>query len=172
MSKVAGWLPVKIVAYLVSIGWLLCLAFLYGWRFLNKICLDVLAAYFDNSEPSTSKVSDNPEWNKQVLGFYQCNNGFNFVTRSYQSLGECVQLLCLLRIHVAVEGKGWIVLAIDNYDYGIIYLNIKGLRTAKPWFKLCMIMKRFWRLVISMISYSSSQVLVVWGDTGQSSLGV
>ena len=42
-------LPVKIVAYLVSIGWLLCLAFLYGWRFLNKICLDVLAAYFDNS---------------------------------------------------------------------------------------------------------------------------
>ena len=42
-------LPVKIVAYLVSIGWLLCLAFLYGWCFLNKICLDVLATYFDNS---------------------------------------------------------------------------------------------------------------------------
>ena len=40
---------VKIVAYLVSIGWLLCLAFLYGWRFLNKMCLDVLAAYLDNS---------------------------------------------------------------------------------------------------------------------------
>ena len=31
----------KIAAYLViSIGWLLCLAFLYGWCFLNKISLD------------------------------------------------------------------------------------------------------------------------------------
>ena len=39
----------KIAAYLViSIGWLLCLAFLYGWCFLNKISLD-LVAYFDNS---------------------------------------------------------------------------------------------------------------------------
>ena len=38
MSKVAG-LPAKIAAYLVSIGWLLCLALLYGWRFLNKISL-------------------------------------------------------------------------------------------------------------------------------------
>ena len=30
----------KIAAYLVSIGLLLCLAFLYGWRFLHKISLD------------------------------------------------------------------------------------------------------------------------------------
>jgi len=29
----------KIAAHLVSIGQLLCLAFLYGWRFLNKISL-------------------------------------------------------------------------------------------------------------------------------------
>ena len=35
----------KITAYLVSIGQLLCLAFLCGWRFLNKISLD----WFDNS---------------------------------------------------------------------------------------------------------------------------
>ena len=33
-------LPAKITTYLVSIGGLLCLAFLYGWRFLNKISLD------------------------------------------------------------------------------------------------------------------------------------
>ena len=33
-------LPVKITTYLISIGWLFCLAFLYGWRFLNKISLD------------------------------------------------------------------------------------------------------------------------------------
>ena len=39
MSKVAGLQPAKIAAYLVSIGWLLCLALLYGWRFLNKISL-------------------------------------------------------------------------------------------------------------------------------------
>ena len=33
-------LPVKITTYLISIGWIFCLAFLYGWRFLNKISLD------------------------------------------------------------------------------------------------------------------------------------
>ena len=25
--------------------------------------------------------------------------------------------ICLLGVQVAVEGKGWMVLAIDNYDY-------------------------------------------------------
>ena len=33
-------------------------------------------------------------------------------------------------------------------------------------------MKRFWRLVISVISYRSSQALVIRGDTGQSVSGV
>ena len=33
-------LPVKITTYLISIDWLFCLAFLYGWHFLNKISLD------------------------------------------------------------------------------------------------------------------------------------
>ena len=28
-------------------------------------------------------------------------------------------MICLLGVQVAVEGKGWMVLAIDNYDYGI-----------------------------------------------------
>ena len=32
-------LQAKIAAYLVSMGRLLCLAFLYGWHFLNKISL-------------------------------------------------------------------------------------------------------------------------------------
>ena len=27
--------------------------------------------------------------------------------------------ICLLGAQVAVEGKGWMVLAVDNYDYGI-----------------------------------------------------
>ena len=27
--------------------------------------------------------------------------------------------ICLLSVQVAVEGKGWMALAIDNYDYGI-----------------------------------------------------
>ena len=52
-------LPVKIAAYLVSIGRLLCLAFLYGWRFLNKISLDWPLTL--TTQPSTSKLSDNPE---------------------------------------------------------------------------------------------------------------
>ena len=35
-------LPAKIAPYLFSIGRLLCLAFLYRWRFLNKTSLDLL----------------------------------------------------------------------------------------------------------------------------------
>ena len=55
----SGQLLVKITAYLVSIGWLLCLAFLYGWRFLKKISLDWLLTL--TTWPSPSKFSDNPE---------------------------------------------------------------------------------------------------------------
>ena len=44
--------------YLISIGWLLCLAFPYGWRFSNKISLDWLLTLA--TQPSTSKLSDNP----------------------------------------------------------------------------------------------------------------
>ena len=47
-------LPVKIAAYLVSIGRLLCLAFLYGWRFLNKISLDWPLTL--TTQPSTSST--------------------------------------------------------------------------------------------------------------------
>ena len=53
-------LPVKIAAYLVSIAWLLCLAFLYGWRFLNKTSLDWPLTL--TTKPCTVKLSDNPEW--------------------------------------------------------------------------------------------------------------
>ena len=45
----------KIAAYLVSIGRLLCLAFLYGWSFLNKISLDWPLTL--TTQPSTSKRS-------------------------------------------------------------------------------------------------------------------
>ena len=55
----SGQLLVKITAYLVSIGWLLCLAFLHGWHFLNKISLDWLLTL--TTWPSTSELSDNPE---------------------------------------------------------------------------------------------------------------
>ena len=51
-------LPAKITAFLVSIGQLLCLAFLYGWRFLNKISLDWLLTW--TTQPSASKLCDNP----------------------------------------------------------------------------------------------------------------
>ena len=39
-------LQAKITACLVIMGWLLCLAFLYRWRFLNKISLDWLRNIF------------------------------------------------------------------------------------------------------------------------------
>ena len=49
----------KIAACLVSIGQLVCLAFLYGWCFLNKISLVWLLTL--TTQPSTSKLSDNPD---------------------------------------------------------------------------------------------------------------
>ena len=58
-------LSVKITAYFVSIGWLLCLAFLYGWCFLNKISLDWQLTL--TTQPSTSKLSDNPAHHFQDL---------------------------------------------------------------------------------------------------------
>ena len=54
----SSWLPVKSAAYLGSIGRLLCLAFLCGWRFLNKISLDWLLTL--TTQLSISKRSDNP----------------------------------------------------------------------------------------------------------------
>ena len=57
-------LPAKITAYLVIISWLLCLAFLYGWRFLNKISLDWPLTL--TTQPSMSQLSDNPGARKQV----------------------------------------------------------------------------------------------------------
>ena len=54
----SSWRLAKITAYLVSISRLLCLAFLYGWRFLNKISLDWPLTL--TTQPSTSKLSDNP----------------------------------------------------------------------------------------------------------------
>ena len=48
-----------IAAYLFSIGQLLWLAFLYGWRFLNKITLDWLLTL--TTQPSALKLSDNPD---------------------------------------------------------------------------------------------------------------
>ena len=55
-------MPAKITAYLVSIAQLLCLAFLYRWRFLHKISLDWLLTL--TSQLSTSKLSDNPDERK------------------------------------------------------------------------------------------------------------
>ena len=48
----------KIAAYLVSNGRLLCLAFLYGRHFLNRISLDCSLTL--TTEPSALKLSDNP----------------------------------------------------------------------------------------------------------------
>ena len=55
----SSWLPAKIAVYLVSIGWLLCLAVLYIRRFLNRISLDGLLTL--TPQPSISKLSDNPD---------------------------------------------------------------------------------------------------------------
>ena len=59
-------LQAKIITYLVSIGQLL-LAFLYGWRFLNKISLDWPLTL--TTQPSTSKLSDNPVQTQVAFGW-------------------------------------------------------------------------------------------------------
>ena len=53
--------PAKIAAFLVSIGRLLCLAFLYRWHFVNKISLDWPLTL--TTQPSTSTLSGNPDFN-------------------------------------------------------------------------------------------------------------
>ena len=75
----------KIAAYLVSIGLLLCLAFLYGWRFLHKISLDwpltlttqlLLQNFLTTLHKSRSKslVKSSLEWvtikHLHTLGFF------------------------------------------------------------------------------------------------------
>ena len=47
-------------------------------------------------------------------------------------------------------GEEWMVLKIDKYEYGIFWTECYVV------FKLCMIMKRFWRLVMSYGSFVSS----------------
>ena len=76
----------KIAPYLFSIGRLLCLAFLYRWRFLNKISLDRPLTL--TTQPSTSKLSDNPKhhnflyipWcsikDKHTCRFSNCSSSF------------------------------------------------------------------------------------------------
>ena len=51
-------LPAKIAAYLISIGRILWLAFLYIWCFFNKISLDWPLTL--TSQPSISNLSDHP----------------------------------------------------------------------------------------------------------------
>ena len=66
MSRVVkcSRLPAKIATYLVSIGRLLCLAFLFGWHFLNKISLDWSLTL--TTQPSCSKLSDHPGWGSLI----------------------------------------------------------------------------------------------------------
>ena len=51
-------LVAKIAAYLASTGRLLCLAFLCGWRFLNKLSLDWLLSLTVKTDDITSSKKD------------------------------------------------------------------------------------------------------------------
>ena len=81
----------KIATYLVSIGRLLCLAFLYRCCFLNKISLDWPLTL--TTEPSTSKLSDNPAFlqvsHLEVIAFDSTWNLKLSFTNCIQSLGSC-----------------------------------------------------------------------------------
>ena len=64
----SSWLSAKIVTYLVSNGQLLCLAFLYAWRFSNRISPNWLLTL--TTQPSTSKLSDNPGMEMHMENLY------------------------------------------------------------------------------------------------------
>ena len=66
LSEVAGCQQksLTLLTYLVSIGWLLCLAFLFRWVFLTKISLNWLLTL--TTQPSPSKLSDNPDCQSRV----------------------------------------------------------------------------------------------------------
>ena len=51
-------LVAKIATYLASTGRLLCLAFLCGWRFLNKLSLDWLLSLTVKTDDITSSRKD------------------------------------------------------------------------------------------------------------------
>jgi len=68
---------VKIAAYLFSIGQLLCMAFLYGSGFLHKIYLDWPLTL--TTQPSTSKLSDNPASGLFVLLIIAFEHSFPLV---------------------------------------------------------------------------------------------
>ena len=55
----SSWMPAKVATYSVSIGQLLCLAFLYGRHFLHKISLDWLLTL--TTQPPPSKPFDNAD---------------------------------------------------------------------------------------------------------------
>ena len=61
----SSWLPAKMAAYVVSISWLLGLAFLYRLRFLTKIFLDWQLTL--TTQLCTSKLPDNPVNGLHVL---------------------------------------------------------------------------------------------------------
>ena len=104
--------PAKIAAYLVCIGQLLCQAFLYGRRLLNKISLDWLPT--STTQLSTSKLSDNPVhvvflfthssphsiiWaaylNLLLLNFYPCRD-----------IIDALKLLTIIIIMWLILGRG------------------------------------------------------------------
>ena len=87
----------KIATYLVSIGRLLCLAFLYRCCFSNKISMDWPLTL--TTQPSTSKLSDSPAFlqvsHLEVIAFDSTWNLKLIFTNCIQSLGSCCLYLVL-----------------------------------------------------------------------------
>ena len=83
-------LPAKIAAYLVGIGQLLCLAFLYRWCFLNKLSLD-----WPLTQPSTSKLSDNPGYSMFLkISWAKANRKIKWVKKNCRVFNLKTFLTC------------------------------------------------------------------------------
>ena len=108
-------LPAKIATYLVRISWLLCLAFLYRWRFLNKISPDWPLTL--TTQPSTSKLSDNragplhkyvPHLRHKKFFTYSLicflSDGNQFIVASYR----CMPSFCIKKANLIKQGIFWL----------------------------------------------------------------
>ena len=88
-------LPAKIATFLVCIGRLLCLVFLYRWCFLNKLSLDWRLTL--TTQPSTSKLSDNPGYNMFLkISWAKANSKIKWVKKNCRVFNLKTFLTCNL----------------------------------------------------------------------------
>ena len=152
-------------AYFVSIGQLLCLAFL--WCFLNKISLDWLLTL--TTQPSTSKLSDNPVqcrcncWILLIIHViaYTCtwhleSDSPDFWHRNNPSISECKVTYSALYWPVMTSStklppRGQLATMTNSTQLG---LHVDEILDNNP--SLCIHLTSSWFICLGYLTYSHS----------------